>query len=252
MRNPDLAARSIEDVAKLMKENISNETEKYSFLEVKVVDKFDRSEAPTSIPMKGIQKTHHLTLTQDGRIISRELSCGSCIELDGVCPECNANARLVYEPTLTLDEEPGMETLEPGGDGDEEEEELPNVEVDERVDDDNDVTSCVDGEEEHDELDVDVEEEFGPGAIVWAKQRLSIPGTIIDLHSVPQNTKKFFNVYPDSHFIVQLFPPYSDVIIVPRYRITLLGENRYDRKLASKNAQIHEAYSQAICALRGD
>jgi len=261
MNNPEIAARDIHSVARLIRENIAHETEKYSFLEVIVVERFDRNKKNClEIEFPGIQKSHHFTLTMDGRILSRHHSCEACIEQGGVCEVCNEDARLVYQPSVALDEEPEerQAVIHEGEEG----EFAEDLDDDEGLEDFNDDDSCLDPEEDEraaEELGGDHGDHgdggdgaLGPGDIVWVRRRKWIPGTVIDLHDVPHATRRFVPEYPPDQFIVQLFPPYNDVVVVPKDRIVELGENRQDRKFASADADVHEAYTQAVSALNGD
>ena len=258
MRNPDLAARDIESIASLIRENIQHETEKYSFLEVIVVDKFARNKKNClEIDYPGIQKAHHFTLTNEGKILSRTLSCETCISVGHVCDVCEDTATCVYLPAVELDEEP--EVHQPLQVSQDDEEQYCDLDDDEGLQDPNDNDSCLDPDEDDRVLEEvggqhgeEWEDVFGPGDLVWVRRRKWVPGIIIDLDAVPQSTKRYVPSYSENQFIVQLFPPFNDVVVSHRTRIVALKENRQDRKFASFDESVHEAYNHAVASMNGD
>ena len=82
------AARTVSDVAELIRENLASSTEKFDFIEIQVVEPLQRESKPKGIPVKGIQKIHHFTKKMDGSIISQDISCLNCINLQKSCEDC--------------------------------------------------------------------------------------------------------------------------------------------------------------------
>ena len=54
------------------------------------------------------------------------------------------------------------------------------------------------------------------------------------------------------HFVVALFPPFSDVVVVHTHQMAALGENECDRKLKRKSPEISEAYDNALAFLHNE
>ena len=189
----------------------------------------------------------------DGRILARKLSCRECIGQGGLCGPCNENARVVYEPPLSLDEATGMED---SGALDEEEEDEHYVEPDPDEDEmDDDDGSCLDegcgGDPEEDFEDED-EDGIGPGSVVWIRRREWFPGRVVDVHDLPTSSKKYLPEHPDRELIIALFPPLEEVVLVKRARVKALGENKDDKMRASRSERVNQAYNYALAVLRGD
>lgn len=250
----DTANRSIEDVASMIKSNLPENTEKYDFLEVQVVEPFQRVEKPPFIKLPGIQKKHHFTATADGRVLARDFSCKECISQGEVCEDCSHTAQVVYSPPQTLDEE-----AEDGGDEESE------PQLDEGVDeggadgecseDEADASFCNDSDDEEIEVFSDPADNvvMGPGTIVWAKQRSWFPPKICSFNDIPTMMKVKLGKAPnDENFVARRFPPYDDFVIVRAKNIRVLGENREDRAKAAKGLSINLAYQNAVSELNGD
>ena len=86
-QKPESANRSVEEVCEMIRANLSYHTEKYEFCEVQLVDPFERVKNHPFIKVKGIQKMHHFTKTEDGRVLARDFSCNDCISLSGICED---------------------------------------------------------------------------------------------------------------------------------------------------------------------
>ena len=54
------------------------------------------------------------------------------------------------------------------------------------------------------------------------------------------------------HFVVALFPPFTDVVVVHTHQMAALGENECDRKLKRKSPEISEAYDNALAFLHSE
>ena len=259
MMNPDKAFRTAEDVANLIRANQKEETAKFCFKEIFTVDRFEREKNPPQIVLNGIQKQHSFSLTEDGRILCRLLSCLDCIKTSSVCETCNSSSQLVYRPNppMTLDEEPeeydDPQELDVGDENEfvEDDEEVQEDEIDD-VDD----RSCYgesDVEDEEGLVDEqeDEDEPLGPGSIIWVRRRSWFPGRVVDVHNLPQGTKKYLPEHPENELIVELFPPFCDVVIAKRGRIERLNESASDKEKASKSEDVNAAYNQALAVKNG-
>ena len=93
---------------------------------------------------------------------------------------------------------------------------------------------------------------IGPGSVVWVRRREWFPGRVVDMHELPAATKRYLPNPPVTEWIVQLYPPYNEVVIVKRERVGLLGENKDDKRKASRNDVVHRAYMYALSCRNGD
>ena len=252
--NPDKVFRTPEEVAALIKSHLNTTTEKYDFLDIFVMEPFEREKNPGFIEVKGIMQYHSFTRTPDGKIIARKLSCSDCIKLDKVCDFCSENARVIYEPPVSLEESTPMEE---GGAEDEDEEDFVEHDEDGEHSDDDDGSCLSDGCGGDPELDFEEDEEpeedpIGPGTVVWVRRREWYPGRVVDLHDLPQGSRKYLPEHPEREFIVQLFPPFNEVCLAKRHRVAILDENKEDKAKASRSAAVNQSYNYALSVLRGD
>ena len=97
----------------------------------------------------------------------------------------------------------------------------------------------------------DEEEPLGPGSIIWVRRRSWYPGRVVDVHNLPQGTKKYLPEHPENELIVELFPPFCDVVIAKRGRIERLNESASDKEKASKSEDVNAAYNQALAVKNG-
>lgn len=236
-RNRDRAARTVEEVAELIRENLAMSTEKLDFIEIKVVDEFSRDKKPTGIPMKGIQKVHHMTKKPDGSIITRELTCHQCITQQSCCKECQKIPPF-HEETEDVEEEEAEEDLE-------------DVE-DDIEDEENDTSMCEEDDEENLDKEDDEDESLAPGTIVWARLRSWYPATICSQEDIPDSLKKLLPDHPASDIFVKRFEPFGDIRVIKAKNIDVLGENRIDKARSSKSDDINQAYTLALATLRED
>ena len=263
--------RSVDEVVELIKANVGGQTKAYEFFEVLNVEPFQRPESSVGVPCSGILKIHSFTKTADGRILARKLTCKSCLEQEDVCPECNQNARVVYKPELVTLEEGPQEGPEDDA-GAHEEEEEDEVE-DGGVDMLDETDSCL-GEDEDapsasvlDEVMNEIAgsngiagdggdkgrlQEFGGGCCVWVRKRQWLPGHIVDHDEAPAWHASAMQGNAGEHFVVALFPPFSDVVVVHTHQMAALGENECDRKLKRKSPEISEAYDNALAFLHNE
>ena len=94
-------------------------------------------------------------------------------------------------------------------------------------------------------------EEFGPGAIVWARVRSWHPGLILAPHDVPDSFSNLLTMCSTESVFVKRFKV-DDIKIVPIKRLDTLAGNKVDRERASKSADIREAYEIALSLQRDD
>ena len=236
----DIAARTVEEIAQLIRENLAESSEKLDFIEIDVVDAFLRDKKPKGIPVKGIQKVHHFTKKADGSIITRELSCLACILQQSCCEECEKISP-IYHPTEETQEQSMSE------------EDLEDVEDDDEmaIEDDIDTSVC----EEDVNVIEDKEDEGGTdghGTVVWARLRSWYPATICSPEDIPEKFKKLIPDHPMADVFVKRFEPFNDVRVVKVKNIEQLGENRVDKARACKSEAINAAYSLALATMRGD
>ena len=60
------------------------------------------------------------------------------------------------------------------------------------------------------------------------------------------------NSHVGKHYVVSLFHPFDEIVIVDTMRLVGLGENEIDRRLMCQSPQIKEAYMTALSFLNGD
>ena len=238
-QNRDRAARTVSDVAELIRENLASSTEKFDFIEIQVVEPFQRESKPKGIPVKGIQKIHHFTKKMDGSIISRDISCLNCITLKKCCENC-----MEISPFYSPNEE---QTLV------EEDLEDREFETETEIDDD-EVDTSVCGEDDSETLDDD---EIGgniyvPGTVVWARLRSWYPATICSPEEIPEKFRKLIPDHPQDDIFVKRFEPFNDIRLVKAKNIDQLGENWSDNFRAAKTENISTAYCLALATMRGD
>ena len=244
----ETANRSVEEVCEMIRDNLNYTTEKYEFCEVQLVEPFERVKKHPFIKFDGIQKMHHFTKTDDGRVLARDFSCDDCISRGGVCGDCSYNSNVVYTPAESLDEAA--------------EEEYEEQEVDDEADayvedDEADASFCVneEGDEEDDLLpdEIDDARQWRPGTCCWAKIRSWFPARVCDLEDIPQQMKLQLGKQPsEENRVVWLFHPFSEHRIVRTRNLRTLGENREDRARAAKGENFHLAYQQALAVKSGD
>ena len=238
-KHRDRAARTVSEVAEMIRENLASSSEKLDFIEIWVVKTFERDNKPKGIPVRGIQKIHHFTKTTDGSIITREQSCLSCITLQNVCEECQTITP-VYSPNKDpIVIEDVMEDIEDETEADLEEDEM-------------DTSVC--GEDDSDVIEDD--ETTGalqvPGTVVWARLRSWYPATICSSEEIPDKLRKLIPDHPEDEIFVKRFEPFNDVRLVKSRSIDQLGENRSDKARAAKTEEINTAYCLALATMRRD
>ena len=234
------ANRSVPEIAKMIKENLADHGKKWEFMEVHVVEPFEREKNPKGIPLKGIQQSHHMTCTEDGNLISRDLACIECITTQGLCNIC----KLI---------KPFHSTLGEMGE-DAEIEKLCNNEEDyenETPIDDEDYTDHENDEDEED-IEEDESEPIGAGTVVWARIRSWYPAEVCCLEDIPLTFKKLIPDHPSDEVFIKRFPPFGDVRLVKLTYIQGLGENKLDKVRAMKSETILEAYNNALAKQFGD
>ena len=230
----DMAARSVEEVAALIRENLAESTEKLDFIEIHVVDAFSRDKKPKGIPVKGIQQIHHFTKKTDGSIITRELSCLKCILQKSCCEQCQKISP-VHEQTAVTDYDKELEDVE-----------------DDIEEDENDTSVCEEDEDKVVDEEEDEDDSLAPGTVVWARLRSWYPATICSPEDIPDSLKKLLPDHPATDVFVKRFEPFSDVRVIKAKNIDQLSENRCDKARAAKSEAINKAYSLALATMRGD
>ena len=95
-------------------------------------------------------------------------------------------------------------------------------------------------------------QEFGGGCCVWVRKRQWLPGHIVDHDEAPAWHATAMRGNEGEHYVVALFPPFSDVVVVQTHQMAALGENECDRKLKRKSPQISEAYDNALAFLHSE
>ena len=236
--NTETANRSVPEIANLIIGQLGDHSDKYDFMVIKVVEPFVRDENPHGIPVKGIQKMHHLSQTKDGNLIARDIACMECLKMEDLCELC----KLIkpFHENITISEEEITNDDEN------------NSEVEDRnemeFDDDADYTDHEDMEEDDDEEYI----AFAPGTVVWARVRSWYPGKICSVEEIPNNYKQLIPDHATGYLYVKRFEPFSDIKLVKMSNIDELGENKIDKVRASKSIDIMAAYSQALAAVAGD
>ena len=163
-------------------------------MEIQAVEPFEREKNPIGIPLKGIQKVHHMSC-KDGNLIARDIACMECLKKEGLCETCKQK-----EPFNQANAE-------------EEEEEQPVADhVETNVNDDADYT---DHEENIEEDEEDIQDEdstaMNPGTIVWARIRSWYPGVVCSTDQIPKKMKTLLPTHPADHLFIKRFSPFSDV-----------------------------------------
>ena len=106
----------------------------------------------------------------------------------------------------------------------------------------------MDSEESDDEGE---KEEFGPGAIVWARILRWHPAIILAPSDVPASLSHLLQQSSVPSVFIKRFI-IDDIKVVPLSRITMLANNKIDRERASKTPDIRDAYDASMAQLRGD
>ena len=189
-----------------------------------------------------LRKQLHLTTTSDGQLITREISCKSCLELkDKLCTECKLLLPVKVTPVAVRKVE--QKEVE-----DEEDVEMDAEQATEEDGGDSDKSSNVDSEESDDEGE---KEEFGPGAIVWAQILRWHPAIILAPSDVPASLSHLLQQSSVPSVFIKRFI-IDDIKVVPLSRITMLANNKIDRERVSKTPDIRDAYDASMAQLRGD
>ena len=95
------------------------------------------------------------------------------------------------------------------------------------------------------------ENEFVPGALVWARLLRHHPGVVLALSEVPANLRPLLSKAKSPSLFVRRFDE-EDIKLVLVSRIQLLGTCKQDRERAEKTDVIQKAYNHAVAILRGD
>ena len=238
-------AHSIAEVMILARPHLATSSKKFDFIEIKEVQPFDRQpmSSDLGVVIPHLRKQLHLTRTSDGQLITREISCKSCLELkDKLCTECKLLPPVPATPVARR--KVGQEEVE-----DEEDVELDAEQATEDDGGDSDKGGNVDSDESDDEEGE--KEEFGPGAIVWARILRWHPATILAPSDVPASLSHLLQQSSVPSVFIKRFI-IDDIKVVPLSRITMLASNKIDRERASKTPEIRDAYDASMAQLRGD
>ena len=204
------------------------------------VPRFERPEKVPGIVVRGIQKLHHFSRTDDGKIVGRVLTCVDCLLMEtGLCRNCKL-LKPVFDP---LDDADHAEV--------EENADLENSDDTEYITE-NDTNDCDAASDEESELEEETDEAFAPNAIVWARIRSWYPAELLSAAEIPASYVDLISNQPASSVFVRRFPPFDDVRLVQRKNLDDLGENRVDHKRSSKSNEILMSYNFALAKMRGD
>ena len=221
MYSKDEGISSIGDMVSLIISQLNSSMKKFKFFNVESFGFIPRKTNRNALVVPEITKIHSIVLSGE-KIIPRYWTCLQC-RINKVCSEC-----------LKL---PGLAKSK--------------IKVSEgELSDDNDDEQFHDSDDDgatdqsdSDESDTEVDEDLGPGDIVWALYgRRWYPARLVHLSELPDNVRGSFK-NPQGKSIVKWYG--EDRYSLVR-KVDNLAENRLDAKRAGQSKDILQAYNLAL------
>ena len=187
MCSRDEGIANIGDMINLIKSKLSSHMKKFVFFKVEGFDFIVRKQKLNELVIPELSKIHGIVVTGD-KLVASYWTCQQC-RINQVCSECQKLKGRDKSHTK-VNEEEGEEEVE--------------SEVDNEQFHDSEDDGAKD-ESDSDESDVDAEEDYGPGDIVWALYgRRWYPGQLVSMSDLPDHVRGSFK-NPNSRYIVKWY-----------------------------------------------
>ena len=222
MYTRDEGITGIDDMVSLIKSQLKSSMKKFQFFNIETFGFIDRKVKRNELVVPEISKVHSIVVSDD-KLITNYWTCLQC-RINKVCNECLKLKGVPKSSMKVVDEDLDEDDSE-----------------DEKFHDSDDdgATDVSDSDESEDEVD----EDLGPGDIVWALYgRRWYPARIVNISDLPENARGSFK-NPRGRNIVKWYgeDQYSFVT-----KVDILAENRIDAQRAGQSKDILEAYNLAL------
>ena len=223
---------SVDDVAKITKENLNEKTKKFDFVDIETFPEVKRLTERDELAIDGITLVHSMVVRNDNLHI-KEISCINC-NVSSLCEDCLSDVAATPEYIKTADSESDADI-------DDEDQSIlsPNRDIE-------DLIGHSDIEEEESSADEEDMESLIPGDIVWGRHgRVWYPAKVVDINEIPANVAQILGRAVKNKIVVKWWNE-DNYSALPESKVEPLGRNKVDEFRANVSKTISMNYHLAV------
>ena len=227
LRDPEILIRTAEEMVAVIQRGLDKSltgSEKYNFVHVEAIPRFDRETVSVEIPVKGIRSLHSFSMLNGG-ILASQLSCLDCT----VAPKCAAC--LIGKLSVTREAVEAAVEYQRDCLAEDSEDEIEAEFEESDAESGDDVASNANVEDDENSGGSDHEEEQSwcdPGSVVWVLWgRRRYPAKVVLLPDLPTDIRANLRKDDGKSLIVQFFGD-LDFSRVNLAKLTELGQTSQD------------------------